>query len=161
MKPSFTKRSRLCFGLLTIPLLLWVPFQSVSSQPALPDEKGSQIRLGEVTFRLREIESKPQALRLLELHVPVLNRSRTEVVPPEAVTVAAKVKSMELLGGSSVSAGDSGTLEATLNASLPPGTGRVVVLGFPLPEEKVSSITFEIQINPPRGELKQAIWLGQ
>jgi hypothetical protein len=34
----------------------------------------------------------------------------------------------------------------------------VLVIGFLIPEEKLGSITFEVQINPPEGEKKTVTW---
>lgn len=161
MKPLRGKRFHLSYGFLGAFFLLWVTLQNGYTQPAAPDQKGLQIQLGEVTFRLREIESKPGSITLLELHVPVLNRSRKDVIPAHAVTVVATVKEVQTLGGKLLSRDDFGAIEGTLNAPLPPSTGRVIVLGLPLPREKAASVTLSVQINPPHGEQKEVIWQGQ
>lgn len=161
MKRIWAKRFHLNPWSLGILSLLWVALQSAFAQPTIDNRKELQVRLGEVTFRLREIGAKPSPFKLLELHVTVFNQDRREVLPPNTVTVVARIKAAELSEGSPGSREDEGTVEATLNASLPPLTGRVVVLGFPLPEGKSSAVTFEVQVNPPHGELKRITWPGQ
>jgi len=161
MKPFCGKRFHLSYGFLGTLFLLWVILQNGFAQPDAADQKGLQIQLGEVTFRLREIESKPDSITLLELHVPVLNRSRKDVVPANTITVVATAKEVQALEGKLLSRDDFGAIEGTLNAPLPPSTGRVVVLGLPLPREKAASVTLLVQINPPHGEQKEVIWQGQ
>jgi hypothetical protein len=50
--------------------------------------------------------------------------------------------------------------ETALNVPLAPSTGRVLIIGFQLPEKRLESITFEIQVNPPDGEKKTVKWEG-
>jgi hypothetical protein len=45
-----------------------------------------------------------------------------------------------------------------LDFSLPPGGVRIVIIGFPLPKEKLESISFEVQINPPEGHKRTATY---
>lgn len=161
MRSLFPKRFRLGFLMIGTLFLLWVGLKNAFAQPVSSDQKGSPIQMGEVTFRLREIDSKPESLTFLELHVPVLNRSRKEVIPANTITVIATVGEVVALEGKALSRDDFGTVEGTLNAPLPPGTGRIVVLGLPLPREKVASITFEIQIDPPHGDSRKVTWPGR
>jgi hypothetical protein len=46
----------------------------------------------------------------------------------------------------------------TLNFALAPRTGRLHIIAFSLPMQAVESVTFDIQINPPKGEKKTATW---
>jgi hypothetical protein len=50
--------------------------------------------------------------------------------------------------------------ETTLDVPLPPNTGRILIIGLQLPEKKIESISFEIQVNPPDGEKKTVVWEG-
>ena len=128
------------------------------SQSIFQEDKEPQIRLGDVTFYLREIESTPSRLKILEAHIEAFNRSQKLVAPPNSIKVVVVPKETKYK--------DSNTMpelalfpgEAILNSPLPPRTGRVVVIGFSIPEEKLGSITFEVQINPPEGEKKTVIW---
>jgi hypothetical protein len=50
--------------------------------------------------------------------------------------------------------------ETILTVPLLPNTGRILIFGLSLPEKIPESITFEIQVNPPKGEKKTAKWEG-
>jgi hypothetical protein len=50
------------------------------------------------------------------------------------------------------------TEEATLTAPISPGASRLLIIGFQIPKEKLESIVFEVQINPPNGEKKIIQW---
>ncbi len=128
------------------------------SQPNAMEEKGPEIRLGEITFSLREFQSTPSRLRMLEMHIEVLNRSRTFTAPPNSITVVVTQKEAKFPEGTPVTEFASSPQEVTLDLPLPPSTGRVLIFGFSLPETKLQSITFEIQVNPPDGEKKIVKW---
>jgi hypothetical protein len=130
------------------------------SQPAPKEEGLSQIRLENVTFQIREIESTPSPLRILEVQVEILNQSQRFVAPPnsiKAVVVPKEVKSSETIPAGEFAPAPE---EVTLNSPLPPRTRQVLIIGFSIPKEKLESITFEVQINPPEGEKKAVTWQG-
>jgi len=131
------------------------------SQPISKEESGPQIELGEVTFRPRLIESKPESLSMLELHIQVFNRSRKFAAPPNSIRAVVVPKEIKSSEEESLKDFDPSPVEAALNVPLPPGTGRVLIIGFPLPREKIVSMTFEIQVNPPDGEKKTIIWTAE
>jgi hypothetical protein len=132
----------------------------VLSQPKTQEEKGPQIRLGEVTFQTREIESMPSPLKMLEVQVEIFNRSRRSVAPPNSIKVVVVPKEIKYLEAAPVADFNPTPEEVWLNFPLPPNTGRVLIIGLSLPEKKPESITFEIQINPPEGEKKVVTWEG-
>jgi len=126
------------------------------SQPVSKEEP--EIRLGEITIKLREFELKPSPIKILELHIEILNRSRKAVAPPNSIKVVVTPKEMKFSATGDTSQFPSAPEEVTLNLSLPPGAGQGVIVGFPFPKEDVESTTFEVQINPPNGERKMVTW---
>ena len=134
-------------------LLLFFLSGEAASQPASREEP-LQIRLGNVTFRTREFEATPVKLKILEAHVEVLNQGRDLAAPSNTIKVAISVKDVKPSGGISIQEFSSRHEEAMLPMDLPPRKGRIVIIGFLLPEEKIESITFEVQVNPPEGEKK-------
>jgi len=128
------------------------------SQSVFKEEKEPQIRLGNVTFYIREIESTPSHLIVLEVHIEILNRSQQLVAPPNSVKVVVVPKETKYKDTKAVSELALFPGEVTVSSPLPPRTGRVLVIGFLIPEEKLGSITFEVQINPPEGEKKTVTW---
>ena len=127
------------------------------SQPASNTEKGPEIRLGEVTVKIREFDSTPP-LKILELQIEILNQSQKLVAPPNSIKVVVTPKDIKFSSTKSMSEFTLTPEETTLNLPLPPRTGRVMIIGYPLNEESPESITFEIQINPPEGEKKTVTW---
>jgi len=142
-------------------LLIFIFFLGMEdglSQSVFQEEKEPQIRLGNVTFYIREIESTPSRLKILEAHIEIFNRNQQLVAPPNSIKVVlvpieTKYKDSNAMSELALFPG-----EVTLNSPLPPRTGRVLVIGFLIPEEKLGSITFEVQINPPEGEKKTVTW---
>jgi hypothetical protein len=132
----------------------------VFPQPKAKVEKGPEIRLGEVTFFVREFESTLSPLKMLEVHVEIFNRSQRSVAPPNSINVVVAPKEIKYPEGSSVAEFNPTQEEMTLTISLPPNTGRIFIIGLQLPEKKPESITFEVQINPPDGEKKTVKWEG-
>jgi len=130
------------------------------SQSPLQEEKGPRIGIKNVTFQIREIESTTSPLRMLELHIEILNRSQRFLAPPNSVKVAVVPRETKYKDTNAVSEMAFFPEELTLNAPLPPQTGCVMLIGFSLPDEKLDSITFEVQINPPEGEKKMVTWGG-
>ena len=132
----------------------------ILSQLRAEEEKEPKIRLGEITFSLREFQSAPSPLRILEIHIEVFNRSRTSTAPPHSIKVVVTQKEAKFPEGTPVTEFASSPQEVTLDLPLPPSTGRILIIGFSLPETKPESITFEIQVNPPDGEKKTVKWEG-
>jgi hypothetical protein len=132
----------------------------VFPQPKAAVEKGPEIRLGEVTFFVREFESTPSPLKMLEVQVEIFNKSQRIGAPPNSIKVVVAPKEIKYPEGASVAEFNPTQEETTLAVALPPNTGRIFIIGFQLPEKKPESITFEIQINPPDGEKKVVKWEG-
>ncbi|MGB9627219.1 MAG: hypothetical protein ACPL6D_01040 [Thermodesulfobacteriota bacterium] len=144
-------------------LVYWGNGKEVFSQPISKEreEKGPQIRFGKITFVPKEIEAKPDPLSLLEVQIEVINRSRRFIAPPNTIRVVVIPKEVIFLNHTPSEGFGLTPEESTLGLPLPPGTGRMLIIGFPLPKEKLESITFEIQINPPEGETKLVSWKGE
>ena len=140
--------------------LLSLGMGEVYSQGKPKVEKGPEIRLGETRFQTREIGSPPSQLKMLEIHIEVINRSRTSAAPPNSIKVLVTPKEVKFSEGTPVTEFALNPEEVTLNFPLPRSTGRVLIFGFSLPEKKPESITFEVQINPPDGEKKTVTWEG-
>jgi len=130
----------------------------VLPQPKAKVEKGPEVRLGEIRFQTREIESPPSQLRMLEIQIEVINRSRTSPAPPNSIKVVVTPKEVKFSEGTPVTEFALNPEEVTLSFPLPRSTGRVLIIGFSLLETKPESITFEIQVNPPDGEKKTVKW---
>lgn len=140
--------------------LLFQPTGVVLSQPHAMEEKGPDIRLGEITFGVREFQSTPSPLKMLEIHIEVLNRSRSSTAPANSIKVVVVPKEVKYPGGASVPGFNPTQEETTLTVPLLPNMGRILIIGFSLAETKPESITFEIQMNPPEGEKKIVKWEG-
>ena len=141
-------------------LLFLLGMKEGLSQPLFQEEKEPQIRLRNVAFQIRDIESDSLPLKMLEVHIEIFNRSQRLAAPRNSIKVAVVPKEIKYKDTNVVAEMALFPEEATLNAALPPRTGRVMTIGFSMPEEKLESITFEIQINPPEGEKKTVTWTG-
>jgi len=149
--------------IIYLSVLIFLPFLAtgiISSQLGAEEEKGPEIRLGEIAFSLREFQSTPSQLRMLEIHIEVFNRSRASTAPPNSIKVVVTQKEAKFPEGTSVTEFAPTPQEVTLGLPLPPSTGRVFIIGFSLLEAKPESITFEVQVNPPDGEKKTVKWEG-
>jgi len=140
--------------------LLFLATGVVFPQPKAVVEKGPEIRLGDVTFLVRDFESTTPPLKMLEVHVEIFNRSQRSVAPPNSIKVVVTPKEVKFSEGTPVTEFALNPEEVTLNLPLPPSTGRVLIIGYSLLETKPESITFEIQVNPPDGEKKTVKWEG-
>jgi hypothetical protein len=122
-----------------------------------PKEEIARGNLGNITFYIREIEAKPSPLTILEVQVEIVNRSRNSTVLPNSVKAMVAPKEIKLSSerknGFSLS-----TEEVTLTAPIPPGGSRLLIIGFQIPRERLESIVFAVQINPPDGEKKIIQW---
>ncbi len=143
------------FLLVLIHLTFVGPGESLS-QPLSKEEP--IIKLGEITFKVREIESIPSSLKILEFYIEVLNQSRRTLAPPDSIKVVVSQKEVIYAGPKPAEEFSPAPQEAVLSMPLPPMTGRVLIFGFPIPREKVESITFDIHLNPPSGDKKTITW---
>jgi hypothetical protein len=150
-----SKRSILFVFIL---IFLFFPGLEVLSQPASPAEKAPEISLGEVIVKIREFDSAPSPIKILELQIEVLNRSQQSVVPPNSIKVVVTPKEVRFPPTKPASELTLTSEEATLNLPLSPKAGRVMIIGYPFQTENPESITFEVQINPPEGEKKTVTW---
>jgi len=142
----------------SLPLfLLFLLAGVLFSQPNALEEK-ADIRFGKITFRTRDFESATPPLRMLEVQVETLNKSRRITAPPNSVRVVIVPREIKFPEGTPGTEFNLTQEETTLTVSLPPNTGRMVIFGFSLPEKKPESITFEVQINPPGGENSVVKW---
>jgi hypothetical protein len=140
--------------------LLFLGMGEVYSQAKPKGEKGPEIKLGETRFQTREIGSPPSQLKMLEINVEVINHSRTSPAPPNSIKVVVTPKEVKFSEGTPVTEFALNPEEVTLDFPLPRSTGRVLIFGFSLPGTKPESITFDVQINPPDGEMKTVTWEG-
>ena len=155
---EWIRKTIICLSIVIF--LLFLGTGIILSQPAAEEEKGPEIRLGEITFSLREFQSTSSQIRMLEIQIEVFNRSRTSAVPPNSMKVVVTPKEMKFPGGTSGTEFAPTPQEITLDLPLPPSTGRILIVGFSLPGTKPESITFEVQVNPPDGQKKMVKWEG-
>jgi hypothetical protein len=132
----------------------------VLSQPKVAEEKGPDIRLGEITFQVREFESTPSPLKMLEIRIEIFNKSRQTTAPPHSIKLVMVPREIRYPEGVPVPGFNPTQEETMLTVPLLPNTGRIFTFGFSLPEKIPESITFEIQMNPPEGEKKTVKWEG-
>jgi hypothetical protein len=139
---------------------LFLVLGEVYSQPMPREEKDPEIKLGAVTFLVREFESTPSPMKMLEIHIEIFNNSRRTPALPGSINVIVVPKEINYPESASGSEFSPPQEEAALNVPLLPNTGRVLIIGLQLPEKRPESITFEIQVNPPDGEKKTVKWQG-
>ena len=152
-KKTFFSLSILFFSLFLIS-------GEVYTQPKPGEEKGPEIKLGEVTFLVREFGSTPSPMKMLEIHVQIFNKSQRIPAPPNSINVIVVPKEIKYPETVTASEFNPPKEETTLTAALPPNTERTLILSLELPEKRPESITFEIQANPPPGEKKVVKWVG-
>jgi hypothetical protein len=143
-------------GLSIMTLMVIMGAEEGLPQPS-PKEEIARGTLGNITFYIREIEAKPSPLTILEVQVEIVNRSPRSTVLPNSVKAVVAPKEIEFSSeqkdGFSLS-----TEEGTLTAPISPGGSRLLIIGFQIPPERLESIIFEVQINPPDGEKKVVAW---
>ncbi len=127
------------------------------SQPKAAEEK-ADIRFGKITFRTRDFESATPPLRMLEVQVEIINKSRKITASSNSIRVVVVPKEIKFPEGVSGAEFNPAQEEVTVPVPLSPNTGRMLIFGFSLPEKKPESITFEVQINPPGGENSMVKW---
>jgi hypothetical protein len=157
MKKANYKNPMLCLTMMIFLFSLGVG--EGLSQPLIKEEL-PQIKLGDITFKMREFESTPP-LKILELQIEILNQSRQSAAPSNSIKVAVTPKEIESSPTPSTTKFNPTPEETTLDLPLPPRTSRVVLVGYSFQTESPESITFEVQINPPEGEKKTATWQRQ
>ena len=138
--------------------LLFLATGMILSQSATEEEETPKIRLGEITFLVREFQTTSSQIRMIEIQIEVFNRSRTSTVPPNSIKVVVTPKETKFPEGTTGTEFPPTPQEVTLDLPLPPSAGRVLIVGFSLLETKPESITFEVQVNPPDGEKKTVTW---
>jgi len=121
-----------------------------------PGEKDLPVQIGSIEFKIREIEATPSPIRMLELQIEIINRSSQTTLPPNAVKIVAVPKTVQFLSAGLVRDFAPLPEEVTLLLPFPPRSSQIAMIGFALPKEKLESISFEIEINPPEGEKKTA-----
>ncbi len=135
-------------------LLLFLVMGVGLSQSKAAEEKGADIRFGEIRFQIREVASPPTSLRMLEIHIEIYNKSRQATAPANSVKLVLVPIDSKYAEGAPGSKFDPGQQETTISIPLLPVTGRILTFGFSLPEKLPESMTFEIQMNPREGEKK-------
>ncbi len=135
-----------------------ISYRTPEVYPQTPEtpEKKYPVRIGAIGFQMREVAASPSPLRILEVQVEILNRSQKEPVPPNVIKVIVVPKEIKFVPSAPPIEFAPHPGEVTLTHSLPPSTGRVIIVGFPLPKENLQTISFEVQVNPPEGEKKTA-----
>ena len=139
---------------LSLLILLFPFFTGMAFSQTVSKEEKPQIAFGDITYKIREIESAPSPLKTLEVYIEVLNRSRSVTASSNSIKVVMVQKEMRYAMDAKPSEFSPPPQEALLNIPIPPLEGRVLIIGFPLPGEKLESITLEVQMNPPEGEKK-------
>jgi hypothetical protein len=135
-------------------IILFFPLGQVFCQPAQREAATDRMRIDDVNFRFREVES----VRLLEVHVKVFNPSQKVTIPANSIRLALIAREVSYSGTLPQEGLDLPPETTPLHHALPPKTGCILITAFSLPNEKVESITFEIQINPAEGEKKTVTW---
>jgi hypothetical protein len=125
--------------------LIFLTTGLILSQPGDAEQKGPEIRLGEIAFWVREFQSTPSPFRMLEIHIEVFNRSRLSTAPPNSIKVVVTQKEAKFPEGTPVTEFASSPQEVTLDLPLPPSTVVYSLSAF-TSRAKPESITFEVQV---------------
>ena len=137
---SACHRKIVFFQMFFLILSLLLGHGLIHSQPAQQELTSRDIELEEIIFRVREIPSSPVPLRLIEIQISVFNRSQRVTVPPDSLKIAIVPKEVAFL---STPPKDDSSLRpqtVTLNASLLPRTGRILVISFSLPSDCAATL---------------------
>jgi hypothetical protein len=121
-------------------------------------ERALPVWIGTIVFQVREYEATPSPIQVLEVQIEIFNRSQKVTVPPNTVKVVAAPKEIKFPPSGPPNPFAPPPEEVMLTYPLPPMAVRVMIVGFPIPKEKPESISFEVQINPPEGEIKTATY---
>jgi hypothetical protein len=161
MKKGDTMVGRIRKGLFILPILLILtcgilPRQG-AAQPQKPElPKTPVVRLGGVTFAVKDVAAIPSPLKFLEVQVEVMNFGGADAAPG-SIKVLVTPREFVSAEGAALK-GIPSAEEILLPVALGARSGRVVIAGFSLPPERIRSIEFEVQINPPEGEKKTVTW---
>jgi hypothetical protein len=138
--------------------LCWVNLgaEEAYSQASASPAKDLPVSIGAIDFRVKEFEATPSPIRMLELQIEVVNKSEKMTIPPNAVKIVAIAKVISFSSLSPTQDFSPPAGEVTLTLPLPPRGIHIGILGFSLPPGKLEAISFQIQINPPEGEKKDA-----
>jgi hypothetical protein len=128
-----------------------------AAQPRKPElPKTVMVRLGGVSFSVKDVAATPSSLKFLEVQVEVMNFGGADAEPG---SVKVLVTPREVISAEGTVMKDIPSAEEiVLPVALGTRSGRVVIAGFSLPPEKLRSIEFEVQLNPPEGEKKTVTW---
>jgi hypothetical protein len=140
-------------------IFLWsIDFQGQEgfSQTSAPLGQDLPVKMGGIDFQIKEFAATPSPIPMLEIQIEIINPSLKGTIPPNTVKVIAIPKEVRFSSSGPASRFNPPPEEATLTLPIPPGAVRIVMMGFSLPPEKLESISFEVQINPPDGETKTA-----
>jgi hypothetical protein len=132
--------------------------QAGFSQPSQKLDKDPWVEVGRIDFRLKEVQATPSPIQMLEIQIEIINPNPKETVPPNTIKVIASPKGIRFSSESAASPFTLPPEEVALNSPLPPKAVRIMIMGFSLPPEKLESISFEVQVNPPDGEKKTATY---
>jgi hypothetical protein len=135
---------------------LWIP----EAYPQTPAATGKKypVQIGTVGFRIREFEATPSPIKMLEVQIEVINRSQKETVPANETKVTVAAKEIRFFPPAPATEFAPTPEEIVLTHPIPPSAVRVTIVGFPLPKQRLETISFEIQVNPPEGEKKTATY---
>ncbi|MCX8117443.1 MAG: hypothetical protein N3G78_05890, partial [Desulfobacterota bacterium] len=132
-----------------LPILFFLTLISAAAQAQPASKEAPIVKLGEISHRFREVESSPTPLRLIELYVEVVNQSRVASAPANSIKVIVSQKEVIFADKKPAEEFAFPPQEMTFSQPLPPLNRRVLIFGFSLPREKIESITFEVELNPP------------
>jgi len=126
------------------------------SQTSINTKKELPVKMGAIEFRIREFEATPTPIRMLEIHVEVVSQSEQMTIPPNAIRIVVIPKEIQFSSPGPTGDFTPAPGEVTLTFPLPPKGIHIGIIGFSIPREKLQAISFEIQINPPEGEKRNA-----
>lgn len=146
------------FFILALILIFFFPQKDYLFSQIRDDREKTPLKFGSITFNMRETESKPSNIKFLEIYIELLNISREKTIPANSIKIVLEPKEIKFLDHSNEISWLINKEEKIIDFPLLPLSGRVVVFGILLPQKKLQSISFEIQLNPPYGEKKLITW---
>ena len=142
------------FGLLLL-CVIYFRAEEAYSQASVDTAKDLPVKIGAIDFRIKEVETTPSPIRMLEVYIEVVSQSEKLTLPPNAIKIVAIPKLIQFSSPNPAGDFNPPPEEVTLTLPLPPRGINIGIIGFSLPQEKLDAISFEIQINPPEGERKE------
>ncbi len=140
-------------------IFLWsIDFQGQEgfSQTSTPLGQDLPVKMGGIDFRIKEYAGTPSPNHMLEIQIEIINPSLKGTIPPNTLKVTVIPKEVHFSSSGPAGRFNPPPEETILTLPMPPGAVRIVMMGFSLPPEKLESVSFEVQINPPDGEKKTA-----